>query len=418
MLLTACSSVPEEVSRDNEILNSATPIDKEEIKTDNLERLSMGEIRNSIEKTLSENNTNVLPGKVIVGDTDAMPAYKIAPYNDNLDFSKIVKYLMNEEFTLESPNCFYYKKGDKDDNGDTFTTDRVYYIGEKQINTAGFLAVTDGQMRFDSAPQSDARDFAFIAPTEKRYRLRLGDELDDSSYELLEGGGEWSVKDAADFAVNFFNEYIAPLEKNEFTYAVTEFRVKRVEDGLAYVVNLQRLKDGNRIDNHYCYCNFVTGSTPMKDEDRSWYDKGYPYLYDGDMQVSFLEKEKVFSFIKLWTPYEGEQVDNGEKLISLKQAIEIVSANMADKSVQEFEYTELTDFYVALDCNNYDDMGNKVDNCMDMLDNSDIQLRPYWAFVKKDCWPDMQGGYGGDNEPVKYHHLYLVDAITGQFILL
>lgn len=59
LLLTACSTVPEEVSRDNEILNSVAPIDKSELNEDNYERLSMGEIRNSIKKTLSENNTNV-----------------------------------------------------------------------------------------------------------------------------------------------------------------------------------------------------------------------------------------------------------------------------------------------------------------------------------------------------------------------
>ncbi len=421
LLLTACSSVPEEVSRDNEILNSVTPIDKGDLNEDNYERLSMGEIRNSIEKTLSENKTNVLPGKVIVSKGDSMPAYKVSPFYKNFEFDNIVKYLMNEDFTLDEPYCKYYKKGtisDKD-SGATWPFDVVYYLGSAQKYTQGLVAHETGQIFYYSTPMDAPTRNTDIAPTEKRYRIYLGDELDGSSFKLLDGS-EWNVNDAAQFALDFVNKYLAPLEKNEFTYAVSELRVKDLGDGFGYVVNLQRLnKDANNIANHPTYINIHYSFNPYTHQPwgDSWIEKGYPYFYSSDIQVCFQAKEKVFSFVKSKAPYAGEQASEGKELISLKSAMDIVSGNMADLSIQEFEYTELAYFYVAMDCNNYDKYGQPNEDEEQMLYTSDIQLRPYWAFVKENCWPDMQGGDGG-NEPAKKDRLFLVDAITGQFILL
>lgn len=421
LLLTACSTIPEEVSRDNEILNSVAPIDKSELNEDNYERLSMGEIRNSIKKTLSENNTNVIPGKVIVTEGNSMPAYKVSPFYKNFELDNIVKYLMNEDFTLDEPYCRYHKKGtvsDKD-SGSTWGFDVVYYLGSAQKYTQGLVVHETGTMFYYSTPIDAPNRDTDIAPTEKRYRLYLGDELDGSSFKLRDGS-EWSVNAAAEYALDFVNDFLAPLENNEFTYSVSEFRVKDLGDGFGYVVDLQRLsKNGNYIDNRPVYfnVNYSLDYFTHKPLGDSWIEKGYPYFYSSQIQVCFQAKEKVFSFAKAKAPYTGEQVTDGEELISLKSAIDIVSGNMADLSIQEFEYTELAYFYVAMDCNSYDENGQPYQDDDHMLYTSDIQLRPYWAFVKEDCWPDMQGGEGG-NEPAKKDRLFLVDAITGQFILL
>ena len=47
-----------------------------------------------------------------------------------------------------------------------------------------------------------------------------------------------------------------------------------------------------------------------------------------------------------------------------------------------------------------------------MLDNAEIELRPYWSFTMSNCYPDA---YNIDSIVVNQNSLYLVDALTGDF---
>ena len=47
-----------------------------------------------------------------------------------------------------------------------------------------------------------------------------------------------------------------------------------------------------------------------------------------------------------------------------------------------------------------------------MLNNAEIELRPYWSFTMSNCYPDA---YNIDSIVVNQNSLYLVDALTGDF---
>lgn len=420
LTLTACSKVPDEVSRDNEILNSVTPVNKDDLNADNYERLSMDEIRNSIEKTLSENKTNIIPGRVKVSAGDFMPVYKADPFNKNFEQQgALVEFLYGEKLTFEEPYCHYYKRGDPMGEGDTinkYQWDIYAFMGEKQNYGRSLRSSETGRMYYSRVDNDDPNKFIENKPSEKIYRINLGDQLDDSSFKMMDGQ-EWSVKDAAEFTLNFFKEYIAPIEKNEFTYEITDFHIKDLGNGYGYSIALQRLdKNGNRFDNHARYSNNELMFEPLiyLESKDSWLAMGYPYLFPSIIQINYLEKELISTIAKEDAPYAGEKLDNGDKLISLKSAIEIVSANMADKSVLEFESTELEYFYVSLDNPAFTNRepGVLADYGPDqMLNNSNVQIRPYWSFTMKETF-DNSGGQKGNNS------FFLVDAITGLFILL
>lgn len=421
LLLTACSRIPDEVSRDNEMLNSVTPIDKSELNEDNYERLSMGEIRNSIEKTLAENNTNVIPGKVNISMGDSMPVYKANPFNKNFEEqSTLVEFLYGEKLTFEEPYCHYYKRGDPMGEGDTinkYQWDIYAFVGKEQNYWRSLRSSETGRMYYSRVDNNDPNKFLEYMPSEKIYRIDMGDQLDDSSFKMMDGR-EWSVKDAAEFTLNFFEKYIAPIEKNEFTYEITDFRVKNLENGYGYAIALQRVdKNGNRFDNHEHYFNneIMFDPTTHSESKDSWLAKGYPYLFPAEVQVNYLEKELISTIAKEDAPYAGEKVDDGDKLISLKSAIEIVSASMADSSVLEFESTELEYFYVSMDNPTFTnrDPDALVDYGPDqMLNNANVQIRPYWSFTIKGAFNN------GDDVQIGNNSFFLVDAITGQFILL
>ncbi len=421
MLLTACSTVPEEVSRDNEILNSVKPIDKDELNEDNYERLSMGDIRNSIEKTLAENKTNVLPGKVNVSMGSSMPVYKADPFNKNFEEQgALVEYLYGEKLTFDEPYCHYYNRGDPMGEGDPinkYQWDIYAFMGKEQNYERSLRSSETGRMFYSSLDSGDPNNYLEYKPSEKVYSIETGDELDDRSYKMMDGQ-EWAVKDAAKFTLDFFKEYIAPLERNEFTYELTDFRVKNLGSGYGYALSLQRVdKSGNRFDNHDHYMNNELMFDPATHAETTdnWLAMGYPYLFPEEVRVSFLEKEIISTFAKEDAPYKGEMLEDGEKLISLKQALEIVSANMADKSVLEFEITELEYFYVSMDNPTFTNRDPTVltDYGRDqMFNTANVQIRPYWSFAKKNAF------INGDNEKQHNNNFFLVDAITGQFILL
>ncbi len=421
LLLTACSTVPEEVSRDNEILNSVTPIDKGDLIEDNYERLSMGDIRNSIEKTLAENKTNVLPGKVNVSTGDSMPVYKADPFNKNFkEQAALVEFLYGEKLTFDEPYCKYYKRGDPFGKGDSvnkYQWDVYAFMGKEQNYSRSLRSSETGRMFYSRVDNDDPNKFLEYLPSEKIYRIEMGDELDDAAFKMMDGQ-EWSVKEAADYTLDFFKEYIAPLEKNEFTYEITDFRVKNLGSGYGYAVALQRVdQSGNCFDNHEIYLNNDSMFDPFTHSESkdSWLAKGYPYLFPAEIQINYLNKELISTISKEDAPYKGEKINDGDKLISLKSAIEIISANMADNSVLEFEITELEYFYVSMDNPAFTNRDPDVitDYGPDqMFNNANVQIRPYWSFAKKGAFINGDDGAAGNNS------LFLVDAITGQFILL
>ena len=180
------------------------------------------------------------------------------------------------------------------------------------------------------------------------------------------------------------------------------------DDSFGYVIEFQRIdQNGNLYDNHYYYANdedFSKGST------NNWIAENNPYLYSSQIQVTMNSKDTINSFIKCNVPYMGDVIDSGEKLLTLSLAIDIISLNMAGKSSYFFETVELEYYYVGLDFPDFTLKDNFDQE--NMLNNAEIELRPYWSFTMSNCYTDV---YNIDSIVVNQNSLYLVDALTGDF---
>ncbi|MGN0623553.1 MAG: hypothetical protein ACI4JA_06350 [Oscillospiraceae bacterium] len=405
---SGCQKAPEEVVKENSILDNT-----EKAESAEPEYQTLDEIRKAGADALTTNTTNVTVDKLIIGNGDVMPAYKVSPYNNDFDLLKpLVKYLYNEEFLVDSPYCEYHIGGQKYDESDPQSDVNPHsflmYAGENMDFTRSLIYHETGYSFYNAVSDDDPYRFTEYFPTEKRYRVNLGEQLDSQSYTMLDGS-EWSVMDCAEFAQNFVDEYFAPLEKDLFTYQMTDFRVKKLDDSFGYVVEFQRVdKSGNLYDNHYYYANDDDFS---KDSTNNWIAQKVPYLYSSQIQVTMNSKDTINSFIKCNAPYTGDVIDSGEKLLTLSSAIDIISMNMAGKSSYSFETVELEYYYVGLDCPDITSSQGNFDQ-ENMLNNADVELRPYWAFTMSDCYPDVNSF---DSTVVYQNSLYLVDAITGDF---
>ncbi|MBE6869787.1 MAG: hypothetical protein E7494_13695 [Ruminococcus albus] len=427
--LSACKEAPEEVKKENDILNSTQALDKDsylkpsetggkQSRNSNYEYLTLDEIRAQAEKTLNENGTNVTVEHVNISSGNVMPTYKVEPYNKNFEeLSPLTEYLFGEEFTLDAPYCEYHKAGKSDTPGDPENPhDFILYMGKELDFTHSLVYHETGYAFYNAVTGTDPYRFTEFFPTEKRYRLDMGEELDGETYTMTDGS-KWSVNDAVEFSVSFCDTYFAPLEGDAFTYQVTDLRVKELGEGTGFVVELKRLdKNGNSYDDHYYYPNTqISRDMDGAYSEDNWIARGCPWLYSSGIELTFNGKEKVNSFMKTNTPTAGEVLDSGETLLSLDSAIKIISASMADKAVYSFESAELEYYYVSLDCPGWDDPKSGHDES-NMLSFADVELRPYWAFTMPDCYHDTQGGE--DSIMVHYDSLFLVDAVTGELYVL
>ena len=136
---SSCAKAPEEVKKENDILNNT-----EKAESAELEYQTLDEIRKTSADTLATNTTNVTVNKLIIGNGDVMPAYKVLPYNNNFDLLKpLVKYLYNEEFSLDSPYCEYNIGGQKynedDPESDINPHSSIMYAGESMDFTRSLI---------------------------------------------------------------------------------------------------------------------------------------------------------------------------------------------------------------------------------------------------------------------------------------
>lgn len=172
---SSCAKAPEEVKKENDILNNT-----EKAESAELEYQTLDEIRKTSADTLATNTTNVTVNKLIIGNGDVMPAYKVLPYNNNFDLLKpLVKYLYNEEFSLDSPYCEYNIGGQKynedDPESDINPHSSIMYAGESMDFTRSLIYHETGYSFYNAVSGDDPYRFTEYFPTEKRYRINLGE---------------------------------------------------------------------------------------------------------------------------------------------------------------------------------------------------------------------------------------------------
>ena len=415
LILTACAEAPEEVQRENSILDEAVRAESQTEEALKHDRKTLDEIRAAVDDTLKNNKTNITVKKVNIGAGSVMPAYKAEPFNNNFDeLGELIKYLFGEEYDPQSPKVTLTERDTLDADGLKNIGTSLWYKKAPPEMSDSLVYFDTGRAFWNAVTYSDPyRDTEYF-PTEKNIRVYAGDRIGEESY-IMTDGQEYTLKDAEEFAHSFLDKYISPLEKNEFTYNLTQARVKKLGDQFGYVFNYQRVdKKGNLYDDHTKYpinCLF--------DQDCNWIIQGMPYLYQSEINITVNRKDQINSFLKGHAPYAGEQTDSGERLIPLDTAINILSSRLAGGAEYTFETAELEYYYTALDCPGYDKGNDKTyDNAIDfnMLYSADVQIRPYWAFTQKNTFTDPQSNGNGSFEDID-NKLYLIDAITGELYI-
>ncbi len=433
LLFSACAEAPKEVKEEKETLDnfsqpeipnsdSQSAENNESAENNGLEYASLDDIRKDADELMKNNDSNVKFSTVRVGSGKTMPTYKIDPYNQNYDqLDDIIDHFYHTDFSLDSPRCEHYTKGmdliESPDQPYTNTTDCILFYPEDMDSSKSLVYHETGYSFYSSTEADDPYRYIEDLPTEKRYKIFLGDQLDDSTYKMSDGS-EWSVKDAAEYAQDFCDTYFKPLEKELFDYRLTDFRVKKLGDDFGYSLYFQRVdKDGNLFDDHRAYPIEQPGFDPrLLEWIWGYLENSNPYLYDSEINITFKGKESMSAYYKGLAPYHGDEpIDSGEKLLTLSSAIDVISSQMAGGTTYTFETAELEYYYVALDCPHFTDpVGDNKRSWgdLDMLNSADIQLRPYWAFTKSKTFTDVQdSSVDTINTP---NSLYLVDALTGK----
>lgn len=391
---------------------------------------TLNEIRAMAETTVLSNDKLSIE-KVRIGSGDKMPIYQTEPFKQDFKQAEgLVKHLFGDDFDFDDPNNREYFEHDNTEepgrssvwftnNGSdpNYSYDAQMYCLEDGTLVMGSEYISDG-IKYENP------EFAEI---EKLYALNMGDELDGASYRMADGQ-EWSVADAAAYSLELANTYFAALENYDFTYEITDLSVRKFSSDYGYVVNMQRVdKNGNLYDNHRFYTNRSAEFDDIltfKYNSDSWLAEGNPWLYESEVQIMFVQKEAPLKILKSETPCSGRALSSGEKLISLEEAIDIITKaprrgnenHPAFEGKLEFSTAELEYYSVCIGTPEYtgpDYIGPLSDP--EKLNGSEYaQLRPYWAFTMADNYVSTPNESDGKCYPsYKNYGLYLVDAVTG-----
>ena len=356
-----------------------------------------------------------------------MPVYQTDSLRNNLEQVKeLVKHFFGDDFDFDDPNNYEYynfnetgqdsciRFNNNGNNPDLYDGATICYHENGMLFLSSSLGFKGVEYAY---PENEE--------IEKLYRLNMGDELDGASYRMTDGQ-EWSVADTAAYSLDLANTYFAALENYDFTYEITDLSVRKLGSDYGYVINMQRVdKNGNLYDNHREYSNrdaqFNTDKTFRYNTD-SWLVEGNPWLYESGVQIKFIKKDMPLGFVRSASPYSGRVLNNGEKLISLEEAIEIITEAPRRGSIYypafegklEVSTAELEYYSVCTGVPEYTgpDYVGPLTYPHQLQYSEYAQLRPYWAFTLADNYTP----YSTEDWFSYPHHygLYLVDAVTGE----
>ena len=97
-------------------------------------------------------------------------------------------------------------------------------------------------------------------------------------------------------------------------------------------------------------------------------------------------------------------LDDGEKLITLKSAINQLSSTLATSTTYKFDTAEL-EYYYVIPKEDRDLLSSYISEWNYVAEGNKPQARPYWAFTDRTNYSDTHA---------EENSLFLVDAITGE----
>ena len=217
----------------------------------------------------------------------------------------------------------------------------------------------------------------------------------DESYVMVDGE-EWNTLEAIEFVETFWKDYITPSDTYNFTYSVKALYVVKIDDShFAYLFEMQRQDEaGNYYD--VDKTDFYFSNNEILD--------GIPFPYTNRLVTYCAEKESISRFGKDFSFTLTDKTDNGDDLLALGAAAELLSEALAPNL--KLHLTAELNYMVV--CKGYHcaDSWIKKDFYNDLfLRESDFEIRPYWCFK-----PVGQCFLMNEIMAERYY----VDAVTGE----
>lgn len=255
--------------------------------------------------------------------------------------------------------------------------------------------------------------------TESIYNPLYEDVPNDISY-VMKDGNEWNLNEAIKYAENFYNSYLTKLESTDCRYLVQTVVVQRFEDNTFGYLFEFVLKDHN--GNYY-------ESEPNYPKENGYYDKVFSnesFPVELNSYLWAFNKEEVNRFRKDMGFNYKQITDDGERLLTLGSAIDLLSDKLADKKALQIDCAELD--YV-LYCKKYDIwekwMDGKwydycKDNGWDFLNDKETRSDAYLSYnAVTDCELELRPVWVFRTEAtnlINYNvgETYYVDAVTGE----
>lgn len=411
---TGCEKAPEEVIKENEILNNAEiPSDKDNL----IEYATMDEIRASVDEVIKNNTTNIQVDKIHISEGKTMPSYTVK-----------LKKAFDEQDLVEIDNLMTYLYGEYDntigfDNASGFyedydITSEQYWFGKddsgREMDILNYhpanIDVMQGGILLWSCGWSyvvDSTVFDYgngnICSNEylvKEYFPLFGDEYGDDAY-ILTDGKEMKVSDAVKMVEDFYNNKISVLTDNTVSFRAQQVDVYGDEGVHVISVYVQMVdKNGNNFDNRDFHMNLP----------ESYNDGKTPYIFYHQCKSDVTRTDKLTDYCIEFVPVMDEVINNGEELVSFESALNILSSRLATSAMYEFDAIELKYYMVAeaeKDSLPLDENGEPL-QMGDWYFKDEIKVRPYWAFTDYDMNTRHGSVSGGE---------YLIDAVTGELYI-
>gem|GEM_PF-3008578 len=396
VILASCAKAPDEVKTENSILDNAEVNQAAEA---GLEYLTLDEIRARAESDISESNTNVVVKSIRIGGGESMPVYdtvrEYADYKEKI--GKAVSEIYNDDLSSEMKGSittdedfgmiFYAPEGKSIDNG-------------VSVSRKGSMGITYEFSEQYGMPAAYGTKSNLV----KTYLFTENEQAPDDTY-IMTDDKELSVGDAAAEAERLFNAYFILGEDDGISYKINRLDVYKYPDGkhgfLYYMDTYD--KDGNIL---------IGNLNPVIDVE-AFDRKETFYPFQRVAYGFFLDSQMhPYAYTNI-TPSEGEIKEKGDKLLSLKSAMDILSGRLASSAAYELDAALA---YIAVippadGLVEEDEHGEKtIFGAEEYFLNTEnnMELRPFWVFRDSTKSNPEYSVWGG---------LFTIDALTGELYI-
>ncbi len=382
------------------------------------ERGNIDVIRGQLEADLSRTYDNIKIENARVGDGSIMPAYDIKiGGNPDFDFKKVIEYLYEDKFDINNESYYtkslkgepmdpsypatseptYTENGIRNPNANDYDIDEFSPVKNTDYTLSTYAYSTGAVWGSESGGGMDNEFYTFEGrKIIKRYDLKYVRPSAGTAYKMTDGS-KWDAEEAIKFTENFWNTYLSASDPVKYEYSVKTLFVVKLgedEDTYGYLFELERKdKNGNYFDVDSGYI-----------QDNEAIESGNPFKVGNTQMTWSIEKEVITRFTKNYSFNAEKQTDDGNNLITLGKAADILSESLApdtDLTVNsaELNYVVVCKKYPFFETWEYPWYYESI-----CLTRCDFEIKPYWCFrTNKSTLIDPNNC-----------EIYFIDASTGE----